>query len=605
MISYRPSWSRWLAQRARRLLFAGYEAANLTLARAADRWVYRADGRRDAAGPSTRLMHLALPRAERPSRAVAPEGDVNTVTGTEEWRAFFQRRLALFGFCLFVLAGVSWFLLGLAYLFTPPDQLAGHSPFSAGGALHLTNALLAGALWWATRSTARSGRELHALDTGVSLGLIAVWGLSGLTLPVDIGGFVALLSFTLGTLARAVVVPSTARRTLLIGVLGGATLITFTYLRLGSSGSVVAGTVDSVVAGVVATSCWVLSGVTVGTLASHTIFGLRQEVQQARVFGQYTLEAKIGTGGRGDVWRARHALLRRPTAVKLLPPDRVGDAAIQRFEREVQLMARLTHPNTVAIYDYGRTRDGIFYYAMELLEGTDLERLVTEQGPQPAERVVHVLIQICGALAEAHDLGLVHRDIKPANVLLSPRRHEQEFAKLLDFGLVEPIEAGADAALTGLDTLAGTPLYIAPEAIQSPDTVGPRSDLYSLGALAWFLLVGHPPFEGSSMVEICGQHLHALPRRPSVALRSSVPSELEDIVLSCLEKNPEDRPLDARVLRRQLEQCKLAELWTEERAIEWWNTRGVGVSSAPPAPDSEPALEQPPTLVSDDAPRAP
>jgi serine/threonine-protein kinase len=205
---------------------------------------------------------------------------------------------------------------------------------------------------------------------------------------------------------------------------------------------------------------------------------------------------------------------------------------------------------------------------------------------------VHVLIQICGALAEAHDLGLVHRDIKPANVLLSPRRNEQEFAKLLDFGLVKPVESSADVALTGVNTLTGTPLYMAPEAIQSPDGVSPRSDLYSLGALAWYLLVGHPPFEGSSIVEVCGQHLHALPRRPSVALRASVPSELEDIVLSCLEKKPEERPADARVLRRQLEQCKLAELWTEQRAIEWWNTRGLSLSSAPPAADSEPALQR-------------
>ncbi len=537
-----------------------------------------------------RLMHLRLPRSERPPPLEGPRpaalgsGDINTVTGTEEWRDFFQRRLCIFGLCLFVLAGASWFLLGLAYLFTPPDQLDAHSPFSAGGLLHLTNALLAGGLWWATRAGPRSGRQLHALDTGVSLGLIAVWGLSGLTLPAGMGGFVALLSFTLGTLARAIVVPSTPRRTLLIGALGGAMLIGFTALRVGSAGSVVGG--------VVATSCWVLSAVTVGTLASHTIFGLRREVHQARVFGQYTLESKIAEGGMGDVWRARHALLRRPTAVKLLPPERVGDLAIQRFEREVQLMARLTHPNTVAIYDYGRTRDGIFYYAMELLQGIDLERLVSEHGPQPAERVVHVLIQICGALAEAHDLGLVHRDIKPANVLLSPRRNEQEFAKLLDFGLVKPVQAGGDAALTGINTLAGTPLYMAPEAIQSPDTVGPRSDLYSLGALAWFLLVGRPPFEGSSIVEVCGHHLHTAPRRPSVALRASVPSELEDIVLGCLEKQADERPADARTLRRQLEQCKLAEPWTEQRAIEWWNTRGLSSSSLPPSAEPDPAAQQ-------------
>jgi serine/threonine-protein kinase len=528
-------------------------------------------------------MALDLPSSVRPLGAGA-----STVTETEEGRAFFQERLSIFGLCLFVLAGGSWLLLALVYWFG--KSLDEHGPFSAGGSLHLMNGLLAGALWWATRRERRPGPVLHVLDVGASLGLVAIWGLSGASLPVGVGGFVALLSFTLGTLARAIVVPSTARRTLLIGLVGGAMLVAFTMSHAGGA--------RSVIGGAVATACWALSATTIATFASHTIFGLRREVQQARVLGQYTLETKLGAGGMGEVWRASHALLRRPTAIKLLQPGRLDEKAIQRFEREVQLTARLSHPNTVAIYDYGRTRDGVFYYAMELLEGTDLERLVKLHGAQPAERVVHVLTQICGALAEAHDLGLVHRDIKPANVLLCPRRNEHEFAKLVDFGLVKTIEAGSDAALTGVNTLAGTPLYLSPEAIQAPESVDARSDLYALGALAWFALVGHPPFEANTIIEVCGQHLHTLPRRPSVALRASVPSELEDIVLACLEKRPEDRPSSARELRQQLEACELAGRWTADRALEWWSTH-VGS-----APASEPASATGQTLALDVSARA-
>jgi serine/threonine protein kinase len=514
-------------------------------------------------------MSLDLPSSMRPGAGVS------SVTTTEEGRAFFQERLSIFGFCLFVLAGGSWLLLGLAYWFGS-EGLEEHSPFSAGGALHLTNALLAGALWWATRREPRPALVLQLLDAGASLGLVAIWGLTGASLPVGMGVFVALLSFTLGTLARAIVVPSTARRTLLIGLVGGALLVLFTLWHTGGG--------RSVIGGVVATASWALSATTIATFASYTIFGLRREVEQARVLGQYTLETKLGSGGMGEVWRASHALLRRPTAIKLLQPGRLGEKAIQRFEREVQLSARLSHPNTVAIYDYGRTRDGVFYYAMELLEGMDLERLVKAHGAQPAERVVHVLTQICGALAEAHDLGLVHRDIKPANVLLCPRRNDHEFSKLVDFGLVKTVDASAEAALSGINTLAGTPLYLSPEGIRSPDTVDARSDLYALGALAWFLLVGHPPFEAENIIEVCGQHLNAVPRRPSVALRASVPSDLEDIVLACLEKRPEDRPSGARELRQRLEACELAGRWTAERALEWWRTHtGTAPSSEPPS----------------------
>jgi serine/threonine-protein kinase len=305
------------------------------------------------------------------------------------------------------------------------------------------------------------------------------------------------------------------------------------------------------------------------------------------VLGQYRLDAKLGEGGMGVVWRASHVLLRRPTAVKLIAPHRAGDSAIRRFEREVQLTSLLKHPNSVAIYDYGRARDGTFYYAMEYLDGTDLERLVAESGPLPPGRVVHVLTQVLGALAEAHDLGLVHRDVKPANLLLSPRRGEHEVAKIVDFGLAKRIELDPKhSALSASNALTGTPLYMAPEAIQSPDTIDGRSDIYALGAVAWFLLVGRPPFEGASVIEICAKHLHEAPTRPSVALGKPLPVDVEDIVLSCLEKNPAKRPENARALRSLLEASSSNGRWTAEAAADFWRSREL--SEPPPALPSLP-----------------
>jgi eukaryotic-like serine/threonine-protein kinase len=228
---------------------------------------------------------------------------------------------------------------------------------------------------------------------------------------------------------------------------------------------------------------------------------------------------------------------------------------------------------------------------MELLEGTDLERLVLEHGAQPPERVVHILVQVCSALAEAHDLGLVHRDVKPANILLSPRKNEHEFIKVVDFGLVKNIETSVEQAdVTEANTITGTPLYMSPEAIQAPERVDARSDLYALGAVAWFLLVGRPPFEGKSIVEVCSRHMHVAPEHPSLARRSPIPADLEEAVLNCLAKRPEDRPADARALRRQLEKSSAAGAWTSERAAEWWHIHGarhgLGQSGAPGTPQT-------------------
>ena len=503
----------------------------------------------------------------RSSDGASRSPGATSATDTEEVRSFLQRRLAWLGLCMFALAGGSWALLAVVYSFA--GRRGAYDPFSGGGPYHLGVGLFTGALWLVTRRGRRSGRTLYALDVVVTIVMLLALtaGAASNTDPV-IAGFVALLCFTTGMLARAIVVPSTAQRTLLLGIVSGVPVVAVTALH-GSDHK------EGLVAAMAGAACWTASAIALATVASQTIFRLRCEVQQAHVLGQYTLEGKIGEGGMGEVWRASHALLRRPTAIKLIRPSRSRDAAIRRFEREVKLTARLRHPSTVAIYDYGRTRDGIFYYAMELLEGMDLERLVAEHGRQPPGRVAHVLSQMCGALAEAHDLGLVHRDVKPANVILLPRHGEPELAKVVDFGLVKDLSGGdgAQAQLTATNTITGTPLYMAPEAIQSPESVAAASDLYALGAVGWFLLVGRPAFEGSTIIEICSKHLHEVPVRPSEVLGLPIAADLEDVVLSCLEKKQAKRPQDAREVRRRLMACSVANDWTEEHAADWWRTR--------------------------------
>jgi serine/threonine-protein kinase len=309
---------------------------------------------------------------------------------------------------------------------------------------------------------------------------------------------------------------------------------------------------------------------------SQTIYGLRKAVSDVRRLGQYTLEEKLGEGGMGVVYRASHAMLRRPTAIKLLLPDRSGKDALTRFEREVQRTAMLTHPNTVTVYDYGRTTDGIFYYAMELLEGATLDELVEVDGPQPEERVIHLLEQAAASLAEAHAAGLIHRDVKPGNILVVDRGGLSDLVKVVDFGLVKDVglnargEATTDVALTMADAITGTPLYIAPETITAPETVDARADLYALGAVGYWLLTGTHVFGGRSILEVCGHHLHSVPEAPSARLGAPVASDLEAVILACLAKRPEDRPASAHVLRERLAACAAAGRWTNARAAQWW-----------------------------------
>jgi serine/threonine protein kinase len=274
----------------------------------------------------------------------------------------------------------------------------------------------------------------------------------------------------------------------------------------------------------------------------------------------------------GSVYKAQHALLRRPTAVKLINPEAMSDTAIARFEREVQLTSALTHPNTVAIYDYGRTEEGVFYYAMEYLEGMNLDELVTRHGPLPENRVMHILRQVCASLGEAHAAGLVHRDVKPANILLTVRGGQHDFVKVLDFGLAKFVHDGGDASLTATSTVAGTPLYVAPEAITNPEQIDARADVYAIGAVGYFLLTGSPVFNGASAAAVCLKHVRETPQPPSIVVGRPINPALEALLLECLAKAPLDRPEDGADLLRRLEACHVAG-WTMVDASHWWADR--------------------------------
>ena len=326
-------------------------------------------------------------------------------------------------------------------------------------------------------------------------------------------------------------------------------------------------------------------------LSSVAIFGftvavarLQREAQKAAIeakqLGQYRLEEKIGAGAMGVVYKGQHAMLRRPTAIKMLNVDRVNDASIQRFEREVQITCKLNNPSTVAIYDYGRTPEGVFYYAMEYLDGIDLQALVDRYGPQSEGRVIHILKQICASLYEAHSLGLVHRDIKPANVMLNRRGGEPDVVKVLDFGLVKALDEAKQTQRTG--GMAGTPLYMSPEAIHTPDLVDARSDLYAVGALGYFLLTGQPVFNATSFVELYQNHVSAIPESPSQRLGRAISLELESAMLACLEKSRAKRPQTARDLSQLLDRAPTATSWSVDDAEGWWGAheRGHATSEA-------------------------
>lgn len=314
---------------------------------------------------------------------------------------------------------------------------------------------------------------------------------------------------------------------------------------------------------------------------------------KARRLGQYTLDEEIGEGCMGVVYRAHHALLRRDTAVKLLLPHRADPDLIRQFEHEVRLTCQLSHPNTIQVYDYGHTPDGIFYYAMELLHGLTFQDLVERHGPQPEERVVHLLAQVCGSLQEAHQAGLIHRDIKPGNLFLCHRGGIPDTVKVLDFGLVQRLPQ--DPATTpqnrpGPDTsrFLGTPLYLAPESIRQPGFGDPRTDLYALGAVGYFLLSAQPLFVCSSIDSLWEHQLTTNPE--PIATRTPLPVSpaIAAAIHACLHKDPARRPQSAAEFLQLLLLSPLSGAWTPERQRAWWNQFTRDLSSPAPSTPSQP-----------------
>ena len=315
---------------------------------------------------------------------------------------------------------------------------------------------------------------------------------------------------------------------------------------------------------------FLMIGAALAIYGSYVLNGLRSDLHEAKKFGQYQLREKLGVGGMGEVYLAEHQLLKRPCALKLIKPEAGDDPiALARFEREVQSAARLSHPNTIEIYDYGHTDDGTFYYVMEFLPGMSLQDLVQKYGTLPAGRAIYLFRQICAGLAEAHALGLIHRDLKPANIFITVRGGEADIAKILDFGLVKATKDKGAVDLTSDQRVSGTPLYMAPEQVTGDRALEARADIYALGAMMYFCLTGQPPFKAGSAFEVMMAHARD-PVVPPTQLRPDIPADLEQVVLRCLAKKPDDRYPDVKALGKALAACEAATEWDSEKAEEWW-----------------------------------
>ena len=510
-----------------------------------------------------------------------------TTTGvdqTTDSREFLQQRVASFGLAVAVILLLSLVArLGLGIGFDYMGKEVTHPSFWA----HALSWIPVTAVWLICRSRPLPTRAIQIVE-GVGLVLTGIClVVMGANLPAAAGAATTTaysLSFVL--IARAVFVPSTARHTAWLGFALGIPLVIAVYMNFltvdlevwnghGFFRKIAEERVLARSQAIQIGFAWSLNTL-LAAWATRVIYGLRKDVHDARKLGQYIVEEKLGEGGMGKVYRAQHGMLKRPTAIKLLSPERNTPDDLDRFRREVQMTAKLKHPNTVTIYDYGRTDDGTFYYAMELLDGVTLVEAVQAEGWLPEARVVHILHQCAMALQEAHGMGLVHRDIKPNNIMMTEQGGVHDVTKVLDFGLVKSIGPSTDVTNTVSEAIIGTPRFMSPEQILDPPSVDGRSDLYALGAVGYYLLTGGFLFEGTNAIEICAQHLSAEPELPSLRVDRPIHPELELLVMQCLEKKREDRPESAGEVARRLEALDTGR-WTQEEAEAWWSTTGRGI----------------------------
>ena len=515
-------------------------------------------------------ISAAPPQTTSSSTDTLLERGLDTSNGLD----FVRERLALVAKTLFLVSFSFYlFLLGSMVLVGRAPFLAVvRGPVAMG---HLAASWTMALLWLLATRTGHSRRSLGALD---AIGFVVAPGFLSIMTINDEGQILqVLLALTVTVMIRAILVPSRPGRTMLLTALAFLPTVIVcitrhhpTELLPGFSASYQKQymTLNTVL--------WSVLGITLATISSRVTYGLRRQVAEANELGQYVLEEKIGGGGMGEVWQARHRLLIRPAAIKLIRPQLSGDAGLllRRFEREARATAALKSPHTVQLYDFGATDDGRLYYVMELLDGVDLDTLVRQYGPLPAERVVHILRQVCSSLQDAHVNGLVHRDIKPANIVVSRAGTTFDFAKVLDFGLVKldtDRKGEDDVKLTNEGSAGGTPAFMAPEVVLGVADTDHRVDLYALGCVGYWLLTGKLVFAGKSAVEVMFHHAHTPPSRPSTRSELPIPASLEDLVMDCLEKDPSRRPASAEAVSTRLAAIPVESPWTMERAERWWD----------------------------------
>ena len=445
----------------------------------------------------------------------------------------------------------------------------------APGALSIATALFVAALTSNRRISVSAGMLIGlGFEVASCYGIAAAEFLDPSALDFS-ANWVGLSWVAVWTLLFTVVVPSSPRRTVM------ATLASVSSVPVVIGFVIANNTVPDVTAGkfFFAFIFPYLLIVVMAYVGARVIYGLGKEVRRARELGAYRLVERLGSGGMGEVWRAEHHLLARPAAIKLVRPEspRTMDAdrhrqLQERLGREAQATAKMRSPHTIELYDFGLANDGTFYYVMELLDGFDLETLVKRFGPVPAERAIYLMIQACHSLDEAHAEGLIHRDIKPANVYACRYGRDVDFVKVLDFGIVKSQHESGDTPteLTTDHMVCGTPAFMAPEQVLDSRIVDGRTDLYALGCLTYWLITGQLVFTGRTDMEILMQHTQAVPVRPSARTELEVPPALDEIILTCLAKNPDDRPASANKLAEAFANIATSSSWTTRRAQQWW-----------------------------------
>jgi serine/threonine-protein kinase len=506
---------------------------------------------------------------------------------TDEMSCLLRTRLALA--ILVILVGFAVHFLRNAFRLGPTyDHLQLWLLFTGGEIAVLVSAL---GLLWSHRPL--SMRTLRTLELTI-FGLIAAFFAwlqvetyhDGALLRAIVPGHEALVFRLVGLSAvlrwfllivlYGTFIPNTWRR---CAVIAGS-LALLPLILMGAGGLLDPATAAYVLSALPETIVLMATALAIAVFGSHKIRELHEKAHEAQRIGQYRLKHILGFGGMGTVYLAEHVLLRRPCAIKLIRPDQAGDPrSLARFEREVRAAATLTHWNTIEIFDYGHAEDGTFYYVMEYLPGMNLEDLVEQHGAVPPERAVHFLRQVCQALHEAHGIGLIHRDIKPGNIFACERGKIYDVAKLLDFGLVKTVGTEGDSVkLTRDGAITGSPAFMSPEQAMGQQRVDARSDIYNVGAVAYYLITGKLPFDRESTLQM----LHAQayePLVPTPEFTGAAAADLQQVILRCLEKDPDRRYQDAVTLEKALAACESAHLWTTERAEEWWRRHADGTAS--------------------------